>query len=100
MATRVARGVALLDEKKPGWDGHIHLPTLDIMYGTYCVLGQVFGNYDTGARILGLDIRSDVVDCGFNGPFNDEGRWQDMCELKHEWVRVITSRRQNHEVTL
>jgi hypothetical protein len=38
---RIARGVALLDEKVPNWRGHIDLEFFDISNSERCVLGQL-----------------------------------------------------------
>ena len=50
--TRIARGIALLDEKKPGWCNTIDLARLDIDDGHQCVLGQVFGTYSAGVDLF------------------------------------------------
>lgn len=39
---RVARGAALLDEKRPGWFNEIDLDDLMLASGRQCVLGQLF----------------------------------------------------------
>ena len=39
---QVARGAALLDERKPGWHRQINLERLDMANPCLCVLGQVF----------------------------------------------------------
>jgi hypothetical protein len=40
--TRVAQGVALLDEKLPGWVNRIDLDKLDLASTCDCILGQEF----------------------------------------------------------
>lgn len=40
----VARGVALLDEKKPGWYKQIDVKKLHLSSCTDCVLGQLYGS--------------------------------------------------------
>jgi hypothetical protein len=40
--TRVAQGVALLDEKLPGWDERIDLDNLELDNTCNCILGQEF----------------------------------------------------------
>lgn len=44
----VNRGIALLDEKAPGWRGKIKPENLDLADCRYCVLGQVFKHYSSG----------------------------------------------------
>lgn len=52
MATRIQRGVALLDEKAGvGWVHHIDLPRLDLADANQCVLGEL---YETEARQFGM----------------------------------------------
>lgn len=54
-AARVAKGVALLDEKKPGWEREIDLEALDISDGNFCVTAQLYGGlWRNGLRELGL----------------------------------------------
>lgn len=55
-AARVAKGAALLDEKRPGWERQIDLGTLDVQNGTCCVTAQLSGTqaWFTGMRQLGL----------------------------------------------
>lgn len=53
---RVAKGIALLDEKRPGWADQIDLGKLDIQNGSYCVTAQLSGtqNWYEGMQQLGL----------------------------------------------
>ncbi len=52
----VARGVALLDEKVPGWREKINVETLDMGDYCICVLGQQFGDFGEGLSNLGFDL--------------------------------------------
>lgn len=54
---RVAKGIALLDQKVPGWPDRIDLEQLSISSGTHCVTAQVSGvfNYTVGMRMLDLE---------------------------------------------
>lgn len=47
-AARVARGAALLDEKRPGWAGEIDVGKLDVAECRRCMLGQLFNGYSIG----------------------------------------------------
>lgn len=51
---RVASGVYMLDIFSPGWRQKIDLANLDITSCRDCVLGQIYGSYETGMRRLGL----------------------------------------------
>lgn len=39
---RVDRGVALLDQRKPGWEDEVNLSRLNIASSRWCVLGQLY----------------------------------------------------------
>jgi hypothetical protein len=117
VSTRVARGVALLDEQKPGWAGLIDLSTFDITRCDRCVLGQLFdeGNsdvygsgYGLGAEVLlgigsgyglgaeKLGIEGSEAEHGFDS-YLDTGYYyqkDEFPELQQEWVRVIEVLRQ------
>lgn len=59
-AARVARGIALMDEKWPGWATEIDLETLNIADGSCCVTAQYAkhregrSSYMLGQDLLGL----------------------------------------------
>lgn len=64
---RVATGVALLDEKDPGWA--VRLPRLSRLAqgsgsGTNCVLGQLYGHFWGGPSRLGIRL-ADTETYGF-----------------------------------
>lgn len=48
----IARGMALLDDQEPGWYKKISLKELALGSTSYCVLGQVYGDFDDGIRQL------------------------------------------------
>jgi hypothetical protein len=52
----VARGVALLDERVPGWREKINVETLDMGDYCFCVLGQQFGDFGEGLINLDFDL--------------------------------------------
>lgn len=89
IATRVAKGVAMLDERRPGWEGQIDLITLDIMSTDTCVLGQVYGGFHTGIRDLNFDgVWEMGFDCDVHSSMRDQHL--EFYELTQEWTRVIT----------
>ena len=57
--TRVARGAALLDAERPGWADQIGADTLAMESCDQCVLGQLYGNYWQGCRIVWKVLPSD-----------------------------------------
>lgn len=77
---RVTRGMAFLDEARPGWDKHIALERLDQNQCGACIVGQLFKWYDTGMDTLGLGIDNDseenlAVAYGFCIMHDEGGYW-------------------------
>lgn len=67
----VRNGIQLLDEKLPGWRGKFNGETLSTYDNETCVLGQQFGEYETGLRELGIwdeESKDGGVGYGFNIP--------------------------------
>lgn len=93
-AARVAKGVALLDEKRPGWESELDLATLDIENGTRCVTAQLSGENDwvVGKEQLGLDMEA-YTEHGFRAT---DGEWAQDDDpygtLNALWREVITGR--------
>jgi hypothetical protein len=75
-AARVAKGAALLDEKRPGWERLIDLDILDIENGHCCVTAQLSGTnaWYAGQQQLGLTTGDDgtYVAHGFNAEADGE----------------------------
>lgn len=92
---RVARGVALLDEKAPGWYEKINLDNLYMGSTFACVIGQISeGAYNDGLAALGLDEDTSPR-YGFDFYNISEGsstRWNDLQNL---WTAEILKRREN-----
>jgi hypothetical protein len=72
MQENVNNGVALLDEKAPGWREKMNLDKLNMSNCIDCVLGQVFGDFFDGVTALGFTapltadtIREKLVEHGF-----------------------------------
>ncbi len=94
IAERVARGVAWLDETRPGWAERVDLDRLDLASPCRCVLGQEFGDY---FEIVWSDgAPPDTQAYGFNAASPASGRQAQSREfdaLEAEWRRVIAERR-------
>lgn len=60
----IAKGIALLDAKDPGWVNLISVDALTMSDVHNCVLGQLYGDYYDGVGILLLDDYTS--DCGFD----------------------------------
>lgn len=103
--TAVAKGVALLDEKVPGWRDRIDWGALAMCDSDYCILGQLFSDVDDdyatgymiGCDFLGLKVcgcaycgRDEVSaasDYGFN-TVDFDGNWEELEEL---WLEEAPS---------
>lgn len=91
---RAEAGAKLLDAYQPGWQQWIDLDALDLADPEGCVLGQLYGTYDTGMddlhQLVGQTGNLDEAGCGFV-------RCQDepesiYPELTTAWHAQITAR--------
>lgn len=96
-AMRVAKGVALLDEHKPGWADRINAVRLEVQSACDCILGQLYPPNAEGVDGYWLALAdhdlpvwsfADTKDHGFAAANAADGE-----RLDAEWVRVITERR-------
>lgn len=85
---RVERGAAFLDENVPGWIDKI-TESMDVSYGSDCVLAQVYGSFYT--RPAELDTCDATVMHGFERGGDDPfvAYWM----LQVEWDRLIAERK-------
>lgn len=65
LVCRVTSGAMLLSQRKPGWERKINLALLDADSNQLDVLGQLYGRYDVGLKMLGLKEEEAWV-YGFN----------------------------------
>lgn len=98
LSTRVRRGVALLDEKVPGWHNRIDVDELDLTDTCHCVLGQITGqSYWTVIEgWLGLTSRVDFEDHGFDVVSAGIRSGRDLYEfhtLTRMWRLIVRIRR-------
>jgi hypothetical protein len=82
--TNVRRGAELLDERLPGWRKAIDPDALDMSDGCDCILGAIFGDYDKGLDVLGLDPLREAQRYGFY-----LGPGQTWSKIQNAWLRVI-----------
>lgn len=96
---RVARGVALLDERLPSWDERIDLDRLDLHSSCNCILGQEFANHEDvdGETWTGYDAaqsallnHADPTEYGFDLTGREAASFP---ALTSEWKRLILARR-------
>ncbi len=99
IAERVARGAALLDERRPWWAGEIDTRHLALWECKHCTLGQPYGNYQRGLDILFGVASSDEEEAtreevaaahGFNVDDQDDG--DEYNDLRLAWIAAIASR--------
>jgi hypothetical protein len=81
---RVAKGVALLDEKVPGWRGKIDLTHLRMASRCFCVAAQATGVQFFHARMrLGLNLPAEIE----SGFVDDDS--VDYSELQTAWLEEL-----------
>lgn len=91
---QIQTGMALLDEKAPGWERRIDLDHLHLGDCMTCVLGYVFGSFHAGLGTLRTEIYRREVwrpaeDFGFNVSNGSPGRYG---ALTRAWKRAIRAR--------
>lgn len=94
---RVLRGVALLDEKHPGWAQRINLDRFELRAIDNCVLGQLYErDYFKGvSQVLGNASEVVQEDFGFNvGYDGDDAEVERVFDLLEADWRVVIAERQ------
>ncbi len=88
---RAARGAAVLERAKPGSVALLDVDTLDIALGSNCALGQIYGNYGDGLKVVfrNQSIEDGITSYGFNGINAD-----DNAELTKSWKRLVLAARE------
>lgn len=87
----IERGMALLDEKVPGWEHRVDLKTLDLNDCTECVVGQLFQTYINRLTTLGREADHFPHRFGFS---LDWDNWRTTWGgLTTAWKRAIRTRR-------
>jgi hypothetical protein len=91
---RVLQGLELLHVKYgDDWIDHIDPTTLDMANSRFCVLGQVYGDYEQGVVALDInEIDGYEADYGFmnaHGYQSYDGRYISFEELDEAWLTVI-----------
>ena len=90
---RVAKGAAFLDKKCPDWEDRIDLNLLEISSWSWCLLGQLYGDYDTGVDRLRIYWSSKKWNFGFTiSPETKIGA--EFTELTQAWKEEILARRE------
>jgi hypothetical protein len=92
---RVNRGVELLDETFPDWANMVQKQILRMDHCSYCVLGQMFGIYNSGLATIGMSHDA-AIEHGFDfadGDFDQDEVEQRYAELEFLWKYEIDRRR-------
>jgi len=93
-AERVTRGVAWLNEHRPGWAADIDLGKLDMMSCYRCILGQLYG-YFWGAPFMAemgdTDGSAFAADLGMQARDKRTCSREEYRALADEWRRRIVA---------
>lgn len=85
----VARGAALLDEKREGWHEQIDVERLHMMSTWDCLLGQLYDGFGQGVRELFPNGRTTRHDRAIEHGFDTR---DDYDELEELWAEQIERR--------
>lgn len=83
IANTVRNGAVVLDHVRPGWHNDINVATLNIACLYNCVLGQLYGNWETALTLMPANVRECPTGYGFTGG----------TMTTRAWVELITERR-------
>ena len=63
-----------LDEVRPGWEREIDQDTLDMEQPNRCLMGQLYGDFATGCKTLGIDpVNRTLMGVEVPDIYGDEG---------------------------
>jgi hypothetical protein len=82
---QIAKGVSLLNEVNPNWKKKIRVSLLNMDKKQMCILGQLYGHYDEGLRILHLNSQTSLEHGFRTKPAPPEERQI----LTEEWRKII-----------
>lgn len=98
---QIAKGIALLDEKYPGWEEKIDLSILDIGSGCECIVGQLYPDQfneslfnlfpegDTVHKIKETRKHGLSIDCHDMTYAERDNAYADLTD---EWIAFISKR--------
>jgi len=86
---QIARGMALLDERRPGWREEIDPGSLDLEDDSMCVLGQLYGvdDFIDGLDAVGLSMYQ-PIEHGFD--IGNDDLPELYAVLTAEWRQALT----------
>ena len=86
---RIDKGIAWLDEVRPGWEKEINVERLDMSEMNNCILGQLFSNIRMVEFFVGLNDFK-FVDIKKHGFDTLSGESYEV--LRDGWINVIQNR--------
>lgn len=85
----VAAGGSFLDLKRNGnWRAEINKDTLDLASPRYCIVGQLYGEYDDGLGELGIS-NPEARKYGFESGYSDN-TYVESSDLTNAWKAYLT----------
>lgn len=92
VGARIRRGMALLDQVKPGWEHRIDVGRLDLWSKCDCVLGPELGRFGDGVEHLHMDGPTATAH-GFDvDPATAQAFHPAYRDLTRAWQRAIRRR--------
>jgi len=95
-AQAVAKGAAVMDERKPGWRKRVNLEAFSVASVRSCVLGQCYGSFNAGTEALGLG-RVGAAELGFIWQIGQVDNADLISALDEAWRAQITGKRAGGE---
>lgn len=99
LADRVHKGAKLLDFFRPNWYNEIDLSQFELACPGFCILGQIFGNFNDVKKALPIDMQEYgfthlwLPDVDDNEKDDAKYQWK---FLEEEWVKQIWERRKEN----
>lgn len=85
-------GCELLDQTMPDWYAHISLDNLHMSCGHSCILGQLYGDYFEGERILGINGARYGFETMMNSSDTSREEAAKWGHLTRKWKKEIRAR--------
>jgi len=92
----ISRGIALLKKNNADFN-RVDLTTLDMRLENKCILGQIYGDYETGLLMLGiLDYHEFLCDASWYGftladSLGSSPLWEDLTDQWKEFLKGMSS---------
>lgn len=91
---RIVNGAELLDYERPGWRDEIDLDELNLSDMYNCVLGQVYGSFTAGIRVLDIDSKGRDYEASYGFEVScaeaEEDEYTAYDRLTLTWVEYLS----------